>query len=770
MEKIWQIKDSSPDKELRDFLKNDTLAQLLHSRGIQTPAQAQKFLTPKDCELTPYDAFCDMKSAVERIRKAVENKEHILIWGDFDADGISATAILFKVFTALGANFGHFIPSREEHGHGLNSKELIKAITKNKLKLLITVDCGISDNSIITMLNGLKVDAIITDHHKAPEILPQAFAILNAQAPSKIKPDCSIAQIESLCNLAGAGVAYRLAEALLAECGSAADTLKKELLALAALGTIGDLVPLLGDNRTIAALGLENINKNKGIEKLFETLEIQGNISSQDVAFMLAPRINAAGRLASPNDALSLLISESDVAINAAIQKLNNYNAIRQNLCDEMLSECLQKGIKDDGAIILFDENWHLGIMGIVASRLVETFNKPAFLGTRDLAGQGRFSIRGVEPYNIHEILEQNKELFLTYGGHKFAGGFSFEKELDINVIKNALLKTVNDVTQETKPHKTLQIDLEIEEVDEDLIEIISALEPCGQANEQPIFCIKDAKLLNFKQVGKEGNHLKFECEKNGKTLSCVWWKKSDFKANVEDELDIAFYPKLNTFNGTTTIQLEIADLKGEAMPAVTPDMTLKFYDHRGKNLNDILEKINDYIGKNPQIKVYAEKLSTLEIISKFQNIKSAAQRESGQEIMFFDYPLTEEELREQITAHGVEKVHIMDEYVEINPGYYFESLFKMLKFAQNKRQGEIAPEKMAKMLGVSEIWIRAAIRVFELCGALNLTDKNKIELFDIQPDYEKCYADKFLVDELNESLEFKRFLNETEVQYFQEF
>lgn len=779
MEKIWRIKNSEPSKELQDFLGNNILAHLLASRGIETVPEARKFLNPKEGENLSPSCFCDMERAVERIKKAIETEEHILIWGDFDADGVSATAILYKTFEHLGANFSHFIPNRETHGHGLNSKELVKMMTRKKMKLIITVDCGISDNTIISMLNGFKIDTIITDHHKAPEILPEAYAILNPSAPNALSADCTAAQIKDLRNLAGAGVAYKLAEALLGDVSHPERELLNELLELATVGTIGDLVPLVGYNRTLVAQGLEILNRgaNKGIKKLFENLELKDEISARDVAFMLAPRINAAGRLAGPEEAFELLVETSDVSLNAAIQKLNHYNSIRQSLCESLFTECIEKvGEASCNAIILFDENWHMGLIGLAASRLVETFAKPVFLGTKSAGGEIRFSIRGIEPYNVYEILRENETLFSGYGGHKLAGGFSFNpEEHSLEEVKSALLKTIDEAAalfgDELALGRALDIDFEVEHaLNEELVQTLALLEPCGQENAQPIFCASNVQLLNFRQVGKEGNHLKFECEKKGETLNCVWWKKSSFGVEIGDELDIAFYPKLNTFNGVTTVQLEIVDLKGEVVPETTaPKNTaeIKIYDHRNKNLAEILEKIDDYVGKNPKIKVFALKLDTLELIGQFSNLKSAAECQDYDEIMFFDYPPGEDELRQHLVC--AQKIHLMPEQVESSPKYYFDSLFKMLKYAHNKRSGKISPEKMAQLLGVSEIWVRSAISFFENFGALELIDSDKIRLTGEQPDLETCLNNAPLLEELGMIFEFKRFLKEVEAEYFQE-
>ena len=392
------------------------IESILKSRNI---TDIKAYMNPEDKDLSSPYVFSDMEKAVTIINNAIKNNDKILIWGDFDADGVTSSALMYKTLDKLGANFEIFIPEREKHGHGLNSKKALEYISKHKIKVLITVDCGISNASEVKLIKSFGVDVIITDHHKLDGETPQAFAILNPQAPNSLKDDLDIRQIENLCQLAGVGIAYKLALKLLEK------EKDDELLILACIGTISDVVPLLGENRTIVSNGLKLINENqhKGISMLFKSVGRE-NITSNDIAFVLTPRINAVGRLSTPELAFEFLTEESESALNFILEKLDNFNKIRQSLCENIYLEASDMA-KDtnEAAIVLYDKNWHIGIIGIVAAKILEDYSKPVFMITSNENNIGRCSIRSIEGYNVYEILKSNSNLFLGYGGHALAGG-----------------------------------------------------------------------------------------------------------------------------------------------------------------------------------------------------------------------------------------------------------------------------------------------------------------------------------------------------------
>ncbi|MBQ2611726.1 single-stranded-DNA-specific exonuclease RecJ, partial [bacterium] len=406
--------------------------RLLASRGIVDDNEVYEFTHPIEAkQLDPY-SFLDMKKCVDRICQAIDNEEKIIVYGDFDADGVTATSTLIKTLRFLGADVNYFIPDREKEGHGLDTVALVKIMTKIKPKFLITIDCGISNVEEVTFLNSFKIDTIITDHHEAPDVLPDAFGIINPKAPGAISEELSIKDIESLTSLAGVGVAYKLSCALLMKYDKM--NFVTEILPFVAIGTIADIVPLVGENRFLVTKGLDLISKGRheGLKRMLENAgyKIENGVTSEQIAFGIAPRINASGRLDTVENAIKVLISENPQEVQMAIQSLDELNKARQTLCEETFAqadEMLNKEGNNNPAIILFNKDWHLGIIGIVASKFVEKYYKPTFLMTySEETKQIRCSIRGIEGLNIYEILTENSDLFDGFGGHALAAGLSF--------------------------------------------------------------------------------------------------------------------------------------------------------------------------------------------------------------------------------------------------------------------------------------------------------------------------------------------------------
>ncbi len=763
--KIVQKEIPEINKEFADYIGDSLLSELLALRGINTIEQAKEFLNHENAQLSSLDVFTQGEKALNRILKAINNKEKILVWGDFDADGVTSSALMYKTLKKLQANFEIFIPDREKHGHGINSKKALELISKQKIKVLITVDCGISNAKEIKLIKSLGVDVIITDHHKLDGETPDAFAILNPQAPNSLCEDLKIAQIENLCRLAGVGVAYKLALALLNK------KQDDELLTLACVGTISDVVPLLGENRTIVAKGLKLINQkyHKGIAKLFEN-NGRENITSNDIAFVLTPRINAVGRLSTPDLAFNFLIEENDNALDFIIEKLDNFNKIRQSLCENIYLEANQmvQESKQDSAIILYNKDWHLGIIGIVASKILEDNYKPVFMMTCDNNNIGRCSIRSTENYNVYEILKNNADLFLGYGGHTLAGGFSF----DINIhsfeeIKSAILKTIEEIAPTVKTKDYIEADkfLETEEITKELIDKINILEPCGQNNPSPVFAIKNATLENIRIIGKNSNHLKIICQKDGQNFECVKWNENSFDIPIKTALDLAFSPRLNIFNGEENIQLEIIDAYNEQI--CTNKNKIKIYDHRKKD--GILAQICEYLNKNGlDITVWAKNIKTLETLEKYPEIKNKIYKDNDKHnsIMLFDYPSNLEEFETILKKIRPKKIHIMNDNFNENIEQSIKILSGMLKFSHNHKNGEIDISKLSLACGTSETFIQLALEILEQIGAIEILDVDKIRY--IEPaDINKMKNQtlyEILCDEFTKILDFKKHLAEDDL------
>lgn len=761
-------------KNKQNNKETNILKKLLYLRNIKTKKEEKAFLNPKKEDFISPFAFCDMEKAIKRIKDAISKQEKILIWGDFDCDGVTSTTILFKTLTKLGANVIKFIPDRLDDGHGLNSKKLINFISKEKIKLVITVDCGISNNSEINLLKGFKIDTIITDHHSTDGEIPEAFAIINPQVKNSIKEDVAIQDITSLTYNSGSVVAYKLASALLEDIED--DKLKNEILIIAAIGAIADVVPILGENRAIVATALDLLNnkKEEAQKAIYRLLSknLKENITSTDIAFVLAPRINAAGRLYSAELSFEFLNTESDNKLELIIDKLDNYNTIRQAKCEETyndIKDYLDKNKEEanKSAIILLNENWHIGIIGIVASKIVEEYNKPCFLMTIDEDNYARCSIRSNELINVYQVLKENEELFEGFGGHKLAGGFSFNlNSKTFEEVKNSILKTIENNDNEEISNDILYTDIELNpsDIDLNLLDTINQLEPFGEGNKPPICAMFDVEFKDFKTIGKENNHLKLSFLKDNVELNAIKWRESEILIPKGEKCDIAFYPRLNSFNGVDNIQLEIVNIYCEKYSDFKDKKTFKLFDHRKKT--GILDSISTYLKtKNPDIGIWAKNPKTKEKLIKYEEIKNnfIIENKIHQGIMFFDYPSNCAELNEILQIVKPQKIHFMNCEIDENIENYIKQLTGMIKYCDSKLNGNIELEKISQALGVSVDFIQTALEILENIASIEIIDIDKIKFikpFNLE-EFKKDSMFEVLKEEFNKIIEFKtKFLN----------
>ncbi|MBQ8847632.1 MAG: single-stranded-DNA-specific exonuclease RecJ [Candidatus Gastranaerophilales bacterium] len=728
-------------KEKANILKSSTkdslLDELLALRKIEEEKEIYKFLNPsRDDLISPY-AFCDMQKAVSRINEAIEKQQPILVWGDFDCDGVTSSSVLYKALIELGANVRTFIPDRLLHGHGLNSKELIKLISRERIKLVITVDCATSNVSEVNLLKGLGVDTIITDHHSTDTELPNAYAIINPQVKNAIKDDVEIDDIQSLTYNSGSVVAYKLAMALLEN--NSNQNLKDELLVIASCGAIADVVPLIGENRAMVTIALDILNNNKekankGIYKLLSS-NLNRDITSTDIAFILAPRINAVGRLANASLSFEFLTTNEDNKLEIIIQKLDNYNKIRQAKCQEIneeISDYLRKNSqeKNNDAIILINSDWHIGVIGIVAAKIVEEYNKPCFLMTIDENNNARCSIRSNDLINVYNVLKENENLFLGFGGHKLAGGCSFNlDEVSFEEVKNALLKTIKETKSQLKSENVLYADVELksDDLEINILETINKLEPFGQDNEPPLFVLRNVVLEEFKPIGKDLNHLRMIVSVDDKHIQCVKWGENEVLIPLKSKCDIAFYPRLNVFNDIETIQLEIVDMYCENLK--TEKNEFKLFDHRKKT--GILEQISNYLNASGiDIAVWAKNPATKEALLKYDEIKNRFIQENAEHkgIMFFDYPSSLDEFDEILKQIRPQKIHLMNHRIDENLENYIKQINGMIKYCANKLNGEIDLTRFAQALGVSENFVQITLEILENIESIKILDIDKIE------------------------------------------
>lgn len=725
-----------------DSNEKSLIKRLLFSRGITTEKDISDFLNPLEMEISSPYVFVDMEKTVKRISDAIDNAETIVIYGDFDADGVTSTSILYKTLKYLGANVHYFIPNRETEGHGFDTKALIKLMTTVKPKIIISVDCGISDFEAVKFVNSFTntIDVIITDHHEAPEQLPQAYAIINPKAPNSLDENLSAKQIEYLTYLAGCGVAFKVAQALLSKYDKS--EFVYEILPLVAVGTVADVVPLLGENRYFVTKGLELISKGKheGLKILLESAgyDVTKGITSENIAFGVAPRINASGRLDTVDSALKVLISDNPAEIQMAVTTLNELNQVRQKLCNETFEqaeEMVRKEGNKNPAIILSAPDWHIGIIGIVASKLVEKYYKPVFLMTylKD-TNEYRCSARSIEGVPLYDVISANSELLDGFGGHKLAAGLSFSAgKTPFETVKKALNETVAQYVkgQELKPFINVDLNLEPDDITLDLVDEISKLEPFGASNPSPIFSLNNLKITQKRLMGNDNSHLRLILSKENREYTSIWWGRGDVPLSSGDDVDIAFHPQRNEFNGNIAVQLIIDDVHSDKLEQEynKSQSAYKIYDNRMKT--GILNDVNDYLKTTKlNIRVFAESKVVVDMIKSYPEIFSKKfDREDIPKcdvVMFFDYPPDRKTLDKILSVAQPKGLHFMNYDIKL---FDEESLLKtfsgMVKFAANTNNGKFELVRCSSYLGKSSEVVEKLLELFEQKGYIKILEKN---------------------------------------------
>lgn len=759
--------------------------RLLASRGIVKEDEIYEFTHPLEMkQISPF-AFVDMEKCVERISNAIDNNEKIIIYGDFDADGVTSTSVLVKTLKFLNADVNYFIPNREKEGHGLDSTALVKIMTKVKPKVLITVDCGISNIEETAFLKSFKIDTIITDHHEASQELPKAFGIINPKAPNALDEKLTIKEIESLTSLAGVGVAYKLACAILMKYNKI--NFVSEILPFVAIGTIADVVPLIGENRFLVTKGLDLISKGKhfGIKKLLESAgySIEKGVTAEQIAFGIAPRINASGRLDTVEDALKVLISDNPQEVQMSIISLENLNKTRQTLCADTFAqaeEMLQKEGNKNPAIILFNKDWHVGIVGIVASKLVEKYYKPTFLMTySEETKQIRCSARSVEGVHLYETIKEISSMLDGFGGHSLAAGLSFSLEkTSFEEVKKALNKTIQENLngKELKPFINVDLELSPDDISVELVEELSILEPFGASNPSPVFSMKDLTIKEKRLMGENKDHLKIIGSIQNQDFNCIRWQQGDINLEKNDIFDVAFHPQINEFNGNISVQLIIDDIHSEHLVEEEEKSStkIKIYDHRKKT--DILPMVNEYVKNSRQnIKIFAESKLILDSLqpykSLFENTFTRNNLQECDSLMLFDYPADEETFNNIISTCNPKSIHFMNYEIK----YYEEKefltiVYKMLKFANNNNNGKVELNRCASFLGKSYKVFELIFDIFEEINILEIIEKRpeycRIKLLENNDISMALHSQKYseLIDLIEECEQYQKSLLEDEI------
>ncbi len=544
------------------------LKQILFNRGMSTDEEARIFLRAQPNFNNDPFQMLGMQTAVDRIRYALDHHEPIAVYGDYDVDGVTATALLVEALQKLGGDVQGYIPNRFDEGYGLN-KEALDSLKLDGVKLVITVDCGIRSPEEALHARTIGLDLIISDHHHPDgDNLPPAFAVINPKQHGDPYPDK---------DLAGVGIAFKIVEALAPEKGKTEDDDEfplSSLLDLVALGTVADLAPLVGENRVLVRRGLRQIRETKrqGLFSLAGIAQIKiDKITAGNIGFMLGPRLNASGRLESALASLELLTTTDFMRAGQLAQQLDVQNRQRQAITKTMQGQAEEIATKDEpNALLLFaaHESFNSGVIGLTASRLTETYYRPSVVAAKG-EDETRGSCRSIPEFHITDALDQCKDLLVRHGGHAAAAGFTVKNKNLSELVSR--LKSIAKAQLDGKDlRQTLSADMELSlsELNFEVLKHLSYLEPTGYGNPDPLFVSRTVKVRHARTVGAEGRHLKLTLEdERGAAYDCIGFRLGDLKPSLPPRVDVMYQLEANEWNGRTSLQLNLKDVKPSGVP-----------------------------------------------------------------------------------------------------------------------------------------------------------------------------------------------------------
>ncbi len=533
------------------------VAATLRNRGLTNEAQIRAFLHPSVDDLHSPATLPDIDPAVDRLVRAIGQREHVLVHGDYDVDGITACALMTRLLSTLGVSVSYYIPHRIKDQYGL-SVETVKQATSKGIKLLVAVDCGVSAHEAIAAARADGADVIVIDHHEPGPELPAGAYVIDPKRSDSEYPERELAAV---------GLCFKVASAVCEALEVSQSSLQRAFLDLVALGTIADIVPLRGENRVLTALGLQLLAQTRkvGLQALLDVCKLDSSVTTRDVAYCLAPRLNAAGRLADASEAMQLLLTNDEHEGRRMALYLDSLNRERQRTQEQIYLDALamideQEELQEAPVLVLDSPNWHVGVVGIVASKLIEHYHRPVVMLV-DEGSDARGSARSVEGFDIAAAFEGCSDLLEKHGGHAAAAGLTIHRD---NV--PAFRQRLNELAAETLGPEAalpqLRVDAEIDlgEIDEQLLADLPALEPCGQDNPQALFACQDVEISSCRQVGKQYRHLKLQACADGRYWDCIGFglgAAADW-IKPRQHLDLCFTPEINDYMGTKEVQLRL--------------------------------------------------------------------------------------------------------------------------------------------------------------------------------------------------------------------
>ena len=689
---IYPSYDENFIKELESYSISKNIAKILNARSITDMTVVKKYFSDEYEE--GYDPFLmhDMQKAVDRINEAIENEEKILVYGDYDADGITSTVLLVETLISMGANVSSYIPNRFEEGYGPN-KEAFTKIINSGISLIITVDNGIAGVEEVDLANELGCDVIVTDHHKIQDTMPNAYAIIHPEHPDGNYP---------FKKLAGVGVAFKLAHALL-------EIFPDFLLDLVAIGTIADMVSITDENRIFVKQGLELLNEDPriGLKMLLELSSIDTKIDEQTVGFYIAPKLNSIGRMDSAKLGLTFLMAEDSVTAKSLAEQIEQYNIERKQVTEDIVKDVINKienSDKKEKNVIMVSGEYHEGVLGIVASNIVERYQKPVFI-MNEKDGVLKGSARSIFDFNIYIAMNKISDLFLAFGGHTLAAGFSFEQS-NFDKIEGFLDNEFEEFKKhnELKSSKNIDIVTSLEDISYQFLNSLDVLKPYGMDFEKPNVLIENAMVLNKAYFGSEKQYLRLTIADEVGNLECISFKDVAAFDKVEknDIIDLLCTLDKNNFNGRSKLQAHIVDINIKEF--LFEDLRFMNYDiSKIDNTSLKLSKYKDDKASNFYLYKDIDKLDT-----EFEYI------------YLLDIPNSKDYL-ERITNLNPKKVFLICEEKEILSDLYLIDKDRLIKLfnlilSTNNKQINVAQQldKILSVLKTNVDSLKIMIQIFK--------------------------------------------------------
>ena len=708
---IYPKYDENFIKELESYSISKNIAKILNARNITDMTSVKKYFSDEYEE--GYDPFLmhDMQKAVDRINEAIENEEKILVYGDYDADGITSTVLLVETLISMGANVSSYIPNRFEEGYGPN-KEAFTKIIDSGITLIITVDNGIAGVEEVDLANELGCDVIVTDHHKIQDTIPNAYAIIHPEHPEGNYP---------FKKLAGVGVAFKLAHALL-------EIFPDFLLDLVAIGTIADMVSITDENRIFVKQGLELINEDPriGLKMLLELSGIDTKIDEQTVGFYIAPKLNSIGRMDSAKLGLTFLMAEEPVTARALAEQIEQYNIQRKQITEDIVKDVISKienSEKKQKNVIMVSGEYHEGVLGIVASNIVEKYQKPVFI-MNEKEGVLKGSARSIFDFNIYVAMNKISDLFLAFGGHTLAAGFSFEKS-NFEKIEEFLDNEFEEFKQnnDLKANKNIDIVTSLEDISYQFLNSLDALKPYGMDFEKPTVLIENAMVLNKAYFGSEKQYLRLTIADEVGNLDCITFKDSVTFDKVEknDIIDLVCNIDKNNFNGRTKLQAHIIDIHIKEF--LFEDLRFINYDIANIDINCLkLSKHKDDKDNN---------------FYQYKDLDSLIDEEF-EYIYLLDIPTSKEYLYKIINLKP-KKVFLICEEKQVLSDVYLIDKNRLIKLfnlilSTNNKQINVAQQldKLLAVLKTNVDSLKIMIQIFKELELINFVNNTII----LNPDY----------------------------------